>query len=167
MTSIHAVGIDPGLVDTGLVRVLLKPASQVLEVEYAVVKGMDPLRYKQWIDLRLPEPLVFIEKYRPRSNFGTDERMVQGERDFRVTLPKATLLTNTGIRSVVKPAVLQAMDLWQFRLPTHHQDLRSAARILVLGLMKHEQGNTVLADLICAELDGDPWQILNHGGKLI
>lgn len=167
MTVNHIIGIDPGLVDTGVVRLKFKPGIKTVETSWAVVSGVDAMRVKSWIDLEPGVDHVFVEKYRPRSNFGTDERMVQGERDLRVALKDAVFLNNTGIKAVVKPHVLRALGLWTFRQSTHHQDLRSAARIAVLGMMKDEEGNKILADFIRAELDGGPWMVSDMGGKVV
>jgi hypothetical protein len=164
---LHIVGIDPGIVDTGVVRLKFRPQICTLEVSYAVVSGIDAKRIGDWIRLEDEPALVFVEKYRPRSNFGTDQRMVEGERDLRVVLKDATFLNNTGIKAVVKPNILMSMGLWKFRLSTHHQDLRSAARIAVLGMMKDDQGNRVLSDFIVAQLDGDPWTVIDNGGAVV
>lgn len=167
MTVLHVVGVDPGIVDTGVVRLRFKPEIATLEVSYAVVSGIDAKRIGDWIKLEDGPALVFVEKYRPRSNFGTDQRMVEGERDLRVVLKDAVFLNNTGIKAVVKPNILMSMGLWKFRLSTHHQDLRSAARIAVLGTMKDDVGNKILSDFIVAQIDEDPWTVIDKGGTVV
>lgn len=165
--SVHIIGIDPGLVDTGVVRMIFKPTIQVVDVSSAVVSGIDPMRIKSWSELVGHSPRFFVEKYRPRRGYGTDERMVMGEHDLRRTLPKAEFLDNTGIRKVVRPQVLQLLGAWSFSRPTHHQDLRSAARIAVLGMLKDEELNHLLADVVAAELDGDPWEVTVHDTAVV
>jgi hypothetical protein len=74
---------------------------------------------------------------------------------------KGTVLDNTGVKKIVKPSVLQVLGAWDFATPTHHQDLRSAARIAVLGMMKDQTMNTLLADVVRDHIDGKPWTITN------
>lgn len=165
--SVHIIGVDPGLVDTGVVRMIFKPSIQVVDVSSAVVSGIDAQRIKNWSELVGYKPRYFVEKYRPRRGYGTDERMVTGEHELRQVLPKAEFLDNTGIRKVVRPPVLGLLGIWSFSQPTHHQDLRSAARIAVLGMLKDEELNHLLADVVAAELDGDPWEVMTHDTLVI
>lgn len=166
--TIHLIGIDPGLVDTGVVRMIIRPNIRVVDTYHAVVSGIDPMRIKQWIEKDdHPKPHIFIEKYRPRQGYGTDERMVQGERDLKVALPGAVLIDNTGVRKIVGPKVMSTLGLWSFTTSSNHQDLRSAARILLYGALKDDALNEVLADIIRDELDGQPWEVYDHGGHAI
>jgi hypothetical protein len=64
-----------------------------------------------------------------------------------------------GVKKIVKPAVLITLGAWLFSTPTHHDDLRSAARIAVLGMMKDPEMNLLLADIIRDHLGGQPWTI--------
>lgn len=156
----HVVGIDPGLVDTGVVRLLFDSTKRVLTIETNVVSGPDPETTNDWTyQTGLPRPKVFIERYRPRQNLNADTRMVQAEREFKQWMPTAQFLPNTGVRKVVPQQLLLALGLWKFRTVTHHQDLRSAARIAILGMMKDDWLNTLLADVVKAYLTGQPWQI--------
>jgi len=163
---LHIVGIDPGLVHTGCVRILIDTESKVINTYHAVVDGIDVQAIGSWCHLVKPAPWIFIEKYVPRSNFGTDERMIKGETALRGSLPDSTLLRNTGIRTVVTPRVLDVLGLTKFKTATHHQDLLSAARIAVLGMMKDTEFNHVLADVVMDHIDGNPWIVraLDHAG---
>jgi hypothetical protein len=42
-------------------------------------------------------------------------------------------------------------------MSTHHDDLRSAARILVLGMLKNPMLNEVLSDYVRDRIKGRPW----------
>jgi hypothetical protein len=55
--------------------------------------------------------------------------------------------------------VLEALGAWKFQTTTHHQDLRSAAKIAVLGMMKQEHTNLLLAAIIRDHIDGRPWKV--------
>jgi hypothetical protein len=156
----HVVGVDPGLVHTGVVSLLFKSTTQVLEVEHILIPGPDAGTTASWIQYRRTgAPKVYIEQYRPRQSFGTDTRMVQAEQDMRRAMPYATFLPNMGIKRVVTKDLMKLLQVWDFTTPTHHQDLRSAARIALLGMMKDDETNVLLADVVRADFDGSPWAV--------
>ena len=144
MSVLHAVGIDPGLVHTGVVSVHLDTDSLFLYSTHELFVGPDVQAVKQWV-WQIDKPMVFIEKYRPRSHYGTDERMVKAEAEFKRAMPKATLLDNTGVLKIVTQDLMELLGLWKFATPTHHQDLRSAARIALLGMLRNPEMNGHLA----------------------
>lgn len=158
-TLAHVIGIDPGLVHTGCVHLFLRPGLRVLEVEDHLITGLDAKAVASWIQQIPDKHYVFVEKYAPRQSLNSDVRMVQGEQDLRREIPHATFLSNTGIKSVVSQELMEAAGVWRFHTPTHHQDLRSAARIALLGMLKDPELNRMLADLVLAHLDGDGWTI--------
>lgn len=163
MTSItHVVGIDPGLVHTGVVSMEFSPGSRLINIRSEVFDGPDAEAVAQWVEARRvivhKKPIVFIEKYVPRQRFGTDENMVKAEAAFTAALPKAKLIRNTGVTKIVTPRVLAMLDVWQFNTTTHHQDLRAAAKILLYGMLKEPALNQLLADVVRDNLDGTPWE---------
>jgi hypothetical protein len=157
MPVLHVAGVDPGLVHTGVVMFRFDTDNKEFAVDHYVAGGLDAAAVSDWL-LKAPDAAVFIEKYRPRAHYGTDEAMVKGEAAFKHALPKARLMDNTGIRKVVSPGLLRLLGAWTYDTPTHHQDLRSAARIAILGMLKDDSMNEVLADVIRDELDGRPWR---------
>lgn len=162
MTLTHVVGVDPGIIHTGVVRFLFDSSSRTVALLHNVVFNADAKAAAQWISNLLPPspmPTVYIEDYRPRSHFDTDRRMSELIQELRLYLPRAEFLSNTGIKKVVKPELMQLLDVWSFSTITHHQDLRSAARIALLGMMKEEDTNRLLADIVRAHLEGDPWHV--------
>jgi hypothetical protein len=166
MSVWHIIGIDPGLVHTGVVRVVID--YEEVTVSHALIKGMDVTTTAWWIRAhRYPPDRIYIEKYDPHLNYKPDESMLKGEAGFKRELKKAVLLRNTGVKKLVTNQVLHQLDLWNFNTPSHHQDLRSAARIAVLGMMKDDELNKVLADLIKDALDGCAWTITNLGGEVV
>ena len=154
MSLLHVVGIDPGLVHTGVVCIRLNTSNLVLSSTHELFIGPDVQAVKQWV-WQIDHPVVFIEKYRARSHFGTDERMVKAEAEFKRAMQKATLLDNTGVLKIVTQDLLELLGLWKFATPTHHQDLRSAARIAVLGMLRDPEMNGHLARYVKAVLDVD------------
>jgi len=163
MPVLHTIGIDPGLVHTGVVRMLFDREHKKVKVESAAIPGLDAETTRDWIEkeaYRQWTPTIFIEKYVPRRRFDTDERMVQGEVAFRNALPRARLVRNTGASQIANPAVMSMLGVWSFDQTTHHQDLRAAARIMLYGMMKDQVLNRVLADVIRDQLDGNGWEVL-------
>ena len=157
---IHVVGIDPGLVHTGCVRLRFWPGEKRAEIEHAVFSGTSPAPVRDWTlapGLRI-QPRIFIEGYRPRSHLGTDEKMVTAVNQLKLATGGKVLL-NEGVKKVIRPELMKLLEVWFFTTPTHHQDLRSAARIALFGMVKDEHLNQVLADVVRDHLDGRSWQV--------
>lgn len=161
LTLSHIVGVDPGLVHTGTVGMVFDPLSRTVTVDHHVTDGMDPDDVLAWLQSTYPghRPKVFIEKYVPRLRLNSDERMVKGEAAFIKTLPNAMLIRNTGVKQMVPVDLMRELGVFQFPTATHHQDLRSAARIGIYGMMRDDTGNTVLAEFIRDLLDGVGWVV--------
>jgi hypothetical protein len=153
----HVVGVDPGIVHTGVVSLDFRPTERMILVDHAVVLGPDS-DYVGRLCRKLTDPAIFIEGYRARSNLSQDKKMQVAVSEM-AKATKGKVLDNTGVKKIVKPAVLTALGVWKFGTPTHHDDLRSAARIAVLGMMKDPSMNQLLADVIRDYIDGQPWSI--------
>ena len=63
---VAVIGIDPGLVHTGLVRIELLPDLRRYWVEHEVVSGINLDLIERWCQRR-PADAIFVEAYRPRS----------------------------------------------------------------------------------------------------
>lgn len=157
MSVTHVAGIDPGLVHTGVVLLTFDKKQRVLEVDHEAVVGPDAVRVKQFFGATRPD--IYIEGYRTRSNFGTDTQMVQAVSDFRRALPGSVVLQNTGVKKVVRRPLMELLGVWSFPTVTHHQDLRSAARIALLGMLREDHTNRLLADVVCDHLKGRTWNV--------
>lgn len=155
----HVIGVDPGLVHTGVVSMAFIPADKKIVVRHLVVTGPDPEAVKEWIAVTHPnlKPFIFVERYVPRQRLSTDERMVKAEAAFMAGLAGAKWIRNTGVKQVVSPELMNMLGVWTFPAVTHHQDLRSAARIGLYGMMKNPHLNPVLAGAIRDYLDGVEW----------
>jgi hypothetical protein len=161
MTVTHVVGIDPGLVHTGVVSMLFKSDSKEIVVTSHAVPGLDAAQVRdlvvplgQWPDR------IFIEGYKPRSNLNSDKRMIEGITKIKARLPSAKVLDNMGVKKVVKKSLMDLLGVWSFTTTTHHQDLRSAARIALLGMLKDDELNLLLADVVRDHLNGDDWRVV-------
>lgn len=157
MTKVaHVVGIDPGLVHTGCVRMSFDLIAQRIELSHLVVDGLDTAATAAWVG---DCPHVYIEGYRPRHNLNSDARMVAGVADMKQAIPGSVVLNNTGVKVVVPAKLMQLLGVWDWDQSTHHQDLRSAARIAVLGMMKNSHLNSVLSATVRDHLAGRTWEV--------
>ena len=160
----HVVGVDPGIVDTGVVRMVFDPDEKLIMQEHIVMTGIggQPAgagRVANWIHRAdEPDPATFVEGYRPRSHLATDQRMMAAVQEYR-SLKGSIVLPNMGVKKVVRRPLMELLGVWKFSTPTHHQDLRSAARIALLGMMKDEQMNHLLADIVRDHLNGETWSV--------
>jgi hypothetical protein len=159
MNVTHVVGVDPGLVHTGVVSLLFKPAQRSVLVSDRVVLGPDPDATRDAVPLCGVEPRIFIEGYRPRSHLHTDAEMTKAVLEMKKALPGSKVLLNTGVKKVVKPQLMELLGCWKFGTVTHHQDLRSAARIALLGMAKDEELNKLLALVVSDHLEGRTWDV--------
>lgn len=151
-------GIDPGLVHTGLVRLVFPPdgfSERWFRVEYHVVDGIDVDAIKEWVDERPGHP-VYVEDYRARRSTNNDPEMIKAVDRIQRALPEAVLINNSGSKKTIRSKLLKLLDLWKFPA-THHQDLQAAARILVWGMLKDATYNELLAGFVNDHLNGRPW----------
>jgi len=156
------VGVDPGLVHTGVVILRLDPKHHQLKVEHFVIEGDEhAFQVKALLKALGYKPhRMWIESYRERGNtFGTDSKMRQLLTEFRAEFHEADILDNTGVKKVAKPQLLAVLGLHSFPT-THHQDLQSAARIMVYGALKDEELNRLLTQVLSDHLDGKPWEVV-------
>lgn len=161
MTSItHVVGIDPGLVHTGVVGMSFDPDHRQMTMRFLLLDGADTDKAADWIQDNYHWPFIFIEKYIPRLKMGTDKSMVAAEAAFKQALPAAKLVNNTGSKAVVTTALMRLLNVWTFPVTTHHQDLRAAARIALYGMVKRPELNELLANIVSAHLYDNPWEML-------
>lgn len=172
MKTAHIVGIDPGLRDTGVVRMTFDPDTRLALVQTLVVHHSDvdttATHVKDWLDQHtsLDLPRIFIERYVPRPGMSTSPMMTELERGLMLKLKNAELIRNTGVKQVVPQELMQLLKVWTFSTATNHDDLRAAARIALFGMAKVPALNHILADVVRALLDGDPWIVDVQAGDV-
>lgn len=164
----HVVGVDPGIVDTGVVRMVFDPIDRLIMLEHKVFTGVNgapapAAKVDGWIwgwldSSHAARPVTFVEGYRPRSHLATDAKMMAAVQEYR-SLAHSTVLPNMGVKKVVRRPLMELLGVWKFSTVTHHQDLRSAARIALLGMMKDGQMNHLLADVVRDHLNGETWEV--------
>lgn len=153
------VGIDPGLVHTGIVLMSFHPTQRLIEVSHEAIAGPDTVRAQQFLGGYRRTAPVFIEGYRQRSNYGTNDKMIEAVANFKKAFPLSKVINNTGVKKVVRQPLMELLGVWRFSTPTHHQDLRSAARIGVYGALKHEVLNGLIFDIVNDHLAGRTWDV--------
>lgn len=161
MTKVmHVVGIDPGLVHTGVVQMFFFTDEMEISVTSHLVNGFDlkELEFYTTCSQRGCSPQIFIEDYVPRSHLTTDRRMVEGVAAIR-KVTRGMVLKNAGVKKVVRRELMDLLGVWSFTTSSHHQDLRSAARIALLGMLKDERMNDLLSTVVRDHLDGRTWLI--------
>jgi hypothetical protein len=169
--GVSYVGIDPGLVHTGMVALNIDDTARKLSVRYRAFDtlydaagALDAARsvravrdHLSNVPVSFPLGGIFVEAYRSRgNNLRTDAKMRALLSEFRLHMPSAEVIDNTGSKQVVRPALLRLLDMEAFPA-THHQDLQAAARILVFGMLKQDTANRYLYDIVDAHLDLNPW----------
>lgn len=171
MSVTHVVGVDPGLVHTGCVGLVFAPAERTVFVNHEAVSGLDTKAVAEFIGQPWPQdsaawgclpPAIFIEGYRPRSHLQQDKQMAQAVTDMKRALPGSVVLQNTGVKKVIRQPLMELVGCWRFSTPTHHQDLRSAARIALLGMCKDEEMNRLLATVVTDHQKGSTWNVAAH-----
>lgn len=124
-----------------------------------MVVGPDARAVAAWIRGIGQHPRIYVEQYRTRQHLSSDMRMVKAELDLRQALPGARFLPNMGIKRVITQDLMDVLEVWRFPTPSHHQDLRAAARIALLGMVKEDDTNAVLAAVVRDHIDGNPWKV--------
>ena len=145
-------GIDPGIVTTGVVTLYIDSDERVFQVfEEAFTQDELPL-----LTVGDPTPRIFIEAYEPRSNFGHDTRMAELVKQIADSTG-GKIISNKGVKKVIRKKLMEYLGLWNFQTQTHHQDLRSAAYIMLYGMVKDEIGNQLLTQIVMDHLAHDDW----------
>jgi hypothetical protein len=137
------------------------PLACTILVEHKVIVGPDAVAVRDWARGPQPygvPPLIYIEDYKPRHHYTPDLEMVKAVSMMRKEAA-GSLLLNTGVKKVVRRQLMELVGVWSFPTVTHHQDLRSAARIALLGMLKHAVMNELLADVVRDHLNGRTWQV--------
>lgn len=160
--KVSVVGIDPGLVDTGVVQYLINSATKQIDLAPLVITRQPAIEIARQVltlsPMKNPNRFVFVEAYRPRQHFNTDARMMGLVKDVAYECG-GRAIPNTGVKKVVKPALLGIMQSQKFALTTNHDDLVSAARIALLGMMKNPDLNELLSDIVRDYIDGSEWDV--------
>ena len=167
-------GVDPGLVHTGVVVLTFDLHTRTLfrsavafepRPETPKLVPVDKVERYLWeVSTDTPD-ITFVEEYRPRAHLSTDRAMVEAQALFRSQLPAMKFVPNMGIKQIITSDLMKLMGVWDFKdKPTHHQDLRSAARIALYGAVKDDTASRFVNEFVCDNLNlaGNrvPWTIV-------
>ena len=154
MSIITLIGVDPGIVDTGAVKFSFDPDQLTVSVTAEKLLGSDPEPIEEYVKQNAGDrTIVVVEAYRDRGTvFNTHGTMRQIEAALRRSLPDVQILDNTGVKKVVTKSLMQLLGCWDFPTVTHHQDLRSAARIALLGALKDPDLNSIVTRIVMKQL---------------
>ena len=165
------IGIDPGIVHTGIVAYTICTHDsarvsliyRVIDTEDAdeadrvrlisdgvsqFLEDMLPVLVYRDYAVRETPMLIFIEDYRSRASSNKpDAQMREIVSALRRLLPLANVVDNTGSKKIARPELMRSLGLNTFRA-THHQDLQAASRIMIYGALKQEHLNALLAELL-------------------
>ena len=181
MDVVNLIGVDPGIVDTGVVWVRLDRDKKTFSVDARVwrnvtkkVKGgievdqqfLDELDgYVGTVANAADETHVFIEGYRNRGrNPGQDQKMTMLVQTIHKLIKGSVVVDNTGVKNVVTDETLRLVKMYDWTVATHHSDLRSAARILMKGAYQEGVLNHMIADVVRDRLEDQAWTLTNYQG---
>ena len=100
MSIITLIGVDPGVVHSGVVQIQLDTVRQHVGVRQQLIDGPDALAIYQAVTdyLTVDNYVLSIEKYEDRGTvFDTHAPMRKVEMELVKLLPEAQVLSNTGI----------------------------------------------------------------------
>ena len=102
---------------------------------------------------------VFVEKYEDRgTTFTTHSEMRAFETQLKRLVPHIVLLSNAGVKKVVKDDMLERLHCLNFPT-TNHRDLQAAARIGIYGALKDPAANSLIYQYLIDSVRGESWQI--------
>jgi hypothetical protein len=171
--DISIVGIDPGIIHTGCVALKINTVRRTIDVYYAVINGVDVKAVDSWIEKTVHPDALFIEDYNPGNYVREDKKMSEALGRLKAYYEPtpdgddADLLIryvdNAGVNTLIPRPVLDLFGVGKFPVTTHHNDLVSAGKIALLGMLKESEDYRHLVSWpVRAELDGDPWAVTQH-----
>lgn len=167
MNDVITVGIDPGVVHTGCVSLRFDPKARTIDVRYRVVNGVDEDEIQDWLDTHRGP--IFIEDYNPGNYGREDKRMSEALGRLKAMFPPSDdplvkYVDNAGINTLLPLPVLKVYGVHKFLTATHHNDLVSAAKIALLGLLqgKDLELRRLVSQPVLDHLEGNPWDVTQH-----
>lgn len=159
----RVLGIDPGLNSTGIVLLQVHRDVPGIVSVHGVVDGRDPNFFNSLYDTlldvvgSLPIDAIFIEGYQSRGKAHSNQPKMQQAVQYILdaifavdrqnqNMPTPRIIPNQGVKQVVTSDMMKLWGLWNFSTPSYHQDLRSAARIALYGMIKDDEYNSILTD---------------------
>ena len=175
--KITLIGIDPGIVDTGLVALTLDVEAKTLDIQHRVwsnvtrragtsilVEGEFLNELVLFIKSLSGVPFIYIEGFRNRGrDMHQDQKMTVLVHQIQAVLKTSHIVDNTGVKKVVKEGLLNLMHISRWP-KTNHADLKSAARIALKGAIENTTLNQMVATYVQDTLKGHLWTITRNSG---
>lgn len=163
MNHYTLVGVDPGIVHTGVVALTLQPVERRVTVDSRIIYGADINSLV--ISVRAIAPVwsrMYVEGYRDRGTVNQmNNKMRVFEQEIRREWRKAQILENMGVKKIVTTPMMKAFGVW--KMPhTNHRDLQAAARIALFGAIKQKDQpelNRIIYEYLTDYRGGRPWQL--------
>ena len=153
-------GVDPGLVDAGLVTITLNNENRSIHVMATALRNTDAETVADYLTNSQELGAVFVEKYLDRgTTFSTNSEMREFETLLKKLVPSIVLLNNTGVKQVVKDDMLRRLHCYDFPT-TRQRDLQAAARIGTYGALKDPAANSLIYQCLIDDVRGKPWRTL-------
>ena len=116
--------------------------------------GMPEEEIADYVRGLYPMAHIYMEAYRTRSAWNSDPEMQAGIARIKKAAPRVEIVTNMGVKKVVTNELMKLLGVYTFAQKSHHQDLRSAARIGLMGALKVEPFNRALYKIATKKLEG-------------
>ena len=160
MTILTWTGVDPGLIDTGIVTITLSNEDRSIHVMATAMRNADVETVADFLTESQDLGQIFVEKYEDRgTSFTTHHEMRAFETQLKRLVPHVVLLSNTGVKKVVKNDTLARLHCLDFPT-TNHRDLQAAARIGIYGALKDPAANSLIYQYLIDSVGGKPWKTL-------
>lgn len=169
MSYVSIVGIDPGQVHTGCVELFLEPLVREIDVSYRIIRGTSVQDVRTFVCAR-PVTALFIEDYNPSNYAREDKKMSEALGRLKAEFPPSDdpivrYIDNAGVNTLIPVEVQKLFGVHKFPVSTHHNDLNSAGKIALLGMLKDNGGvlRPLVSQVVQDALDGAPWAVKVHG----
>lgn len=162
------IGIDPGVVHTGCVALEFDSDARAIDVRYAVLSGVNATQISDWIG---PDRgSIFVEDYNPSNYAREDKKMSEAMGRLKAEIPPSDdpivrYIDNAGVNTLIPVAVQQCFGVFKFPVTTHHNDLNSAGKVALLGMLQ-DKGMVLrglVSNVVLHELRHHPWAVTQHG----
>lgn len=167
MDDITIGGIDPGIIHTGCVAITLDEAKRTIDIRFEIINGVDISKTQYWVNKQGLDAL-FIEDYNPGNYTREDKKMSEALGRLKSAFiptddPIVRYVDNAGINTLIPIAVLRCFGVDKFPVSTNHNDLVSAAKIALLGMLKDKSGLRLLVSRVVRDhLTNRAWKVTLH-----
>lgn len=170
-------GIDPGIVDTGMVSMVFDFSAKTLTntgrtwTGVATRRGhslhVSPVFLTQILKVTEGDNpkkgdysrYTYIEGFRNRGRDShQDQTMTVLVQSIQRQLAGSRVIDNTGIRKVVTRDLLQLFEVSRWPR-TNHSDLLSASRVALKGALEDPELNQLIASVVMEQHERETWEI--------